>query len=468
MDVEPASRARHTRAILLIAIVAMVAAIRIAALPLRGTEDVLTWKIWAIAASKSVTTVYGVGGHPPVRGELHWLHHSTTVDYPPVALYELGVAGRVYRLFDAEFMDRPALTAAVKIPGLLFGIALTVFLWWTVLRFTGDRDRAAWVALAYWANPATILNGEVLGYLDPLMMLPAMASLVLLRLRAPEWAGASLAVAMLTKPQALLIAPIVALGAWRTGGGRALVATGIGGGVTAGVIILPYALVGALPNMWLAFGSFYARRDILSGNAANIWWIANYVLRAWNQIPRLGVVGAYLAPVRRIMAISTFQDYGLPNPRPFGTLAVVLTSGWSLWRIRRADDLAVHALGAAFIVHAFFVLSVGVHEHHMMLAVPLLALAAALRPSIRRLHWAVSLIVALNMNLFYGIGMGLGWSLPRGLLLVDSSVLLSIANIAALVWHGRVLVREAAVSVPQTGDDSSAARSHFARSAAAT
>jgi hypothetical protein len=220
--------------------------------------------------------------------------------------------------------------------------------------------------------------------------------------------------------------------------------------------------------VWLAFGSFYARRDILSGYAANVWWIANYVLRAWYQVPRLGAAGAFLAPVRRIMAVSTFRELGLPNPRPFGTASVLLASTWSLWRIRRAGDLAVHALGAAFIVHAFFVLSVGVHEHHMMLAVPLLALAAGLRPSIRRLFWAISLIVALNMNLFYGIGMGLGWSLPRGLLLVDLSVLLSIANLAALVWHGRVLVREAALAVPQAGDDSSAARSHFARSAAAT
>jgi hypothetical protein len=146
---------------------------------------------------------------------------------------------------------------------------------------------------------------------------------------------------------------------------------------------------------------------------------------------------------------------------------VLLATLWSLWRIRRASDLALHALGAAFVVHAFFVLSVGVHEHHMMLAVPLMALAAGIRPSLKPLFWSISLIVALNMNLFYGIGMGVGWSLPRGLLLVDLSVLLSIANIAALVWHGRVLVREAA-DVPQTGDDSSAARSHVARSAAAT
>ena len=465
MNVAQAAPARRTRLFLILAIVT---AIRLTALPLRGTEDVLTWKIWALAAAKNATSVYGIGGHPPVRGEVRWLHHTTTVDYPPVALYELGVAGMVYRMFDPGLVDRPALTAAVKIPGLLFGIALTLLLSWTVWRFTGDRQRAAWVALAYWANPATVLNGEVLGYLDPLMMLPAIASLVLLHLRAPDWAGASLAIAVLTKPQALLVAPILALGAWRTGGVRALVAAAAGGMLTAAVIFLPYALVGALPNVWLAFGSFYARRDILSGYAANIWWIVNYVLRAWYQVPQLGWVGAFLAPVRRILAISTFQERGFSNPRPLATALVLLATVWSLWRIRRVNDLAVHALGAAFIVHAFFVLSVGVHEHHMMLAVPLLALAAALRPAVRPLFWTVSLIVALNMNIFYGIGLGLGWSLPRGLLLVDLSVLLSIANIGALVWHSRVLVREAADAETQSNDDSSAARSHFARSAAAT
>jgi hypothetical protein len=214
----------------------------------------------------------------------------------------------------------------------------------------------------------------------------------------------------------------------------------------ASLTLLPFALAGALPNMWLAFGSFYARRDILSGNAANIWWIANYVLRAWYQLPTLGFPGAWLVPVRRIMAVSTFQEVGFPNPRPFATLGAALTSAWGLWRLRHARDLAVHALGAAFVVHAYFVLAVGVHEHHMLLAVPLLALASALRPTLRPLFFVVSAIVALNMNLFYGIGLGHGWSVPRGLLFVDLSVLLSLANIGALVWHGRLLARETRVA----------------------
>jgi Gpi18-like mannosyltransferase len=436
---------RDRRRLGIFALLFFVTAIRVISLPLRGTEDVGTWRLWLIAASKDPTTVYGVGGHPPVRGVIEWQGLSTTVDYPPFALYELGAMGVVYRLFDPEFANVRALTAAVKIPGLLFGLAFTAFLWWTTRTFTQRSDAADWVAVAYWANPATILNGEVLGYLDPLMILPAIASLVLLHLDATAWAGAALAVAMLTKPQAVLIAPIVALAAWRRGGWRTLAIAIAAGAVTATVIVLPYALIGALPNMWLAFGSFIARRDILSGYAANVWWIVNYLLRAWYQIPTLGVVGAYLAPVRRIMAVSTFQEVGFPNPRPFGSTLMLSTVGWGLWRLRSARDLAVHALGAAFVVHAFFVWSVGVHEHHMMLTVPLLALAAALRPSLRSLYWIISAIVALNMNLFYGIGLGLGWSIPRGILLIDLTVWLSVANILALLWHARVLAREASI-----------------------
>ena len=427
----------------------LIAVVRLAALPLPGTEDTDAWKIWMFAASSDVTSVYGVGGDPPIRGVVEWQALKTTVDYPPVGLYELGVAGRVYRWFDPAFADGVPLTIATKLPGLACGIALTALLWWAVRRHSGSPAAARWVVLAYWANPATILNAEALGYLDPLMMLPAIGMLVLLHEGWPMLAGTAFAIALLTKPQAILLAPILALAAWRLGSYRGAALAAVGGASTAAVIVLPFALAGALPNMWLAFGSFYARRDVLSGNAANLWWIVTYVLRAWYQIPRVGVVGAYLAPVRRILAISTIQEIGLPNPRPFGTVLVLAASAWGLWRLRDARDLARHALGAAFVVHAFFVLGVGIHEHHMMLAVPLLALAAALRPGLRPLFYVVSGIVALNLNLFNGLGRGFGWGIPRGLLVIDLSVLLAIANVAALVWHGRILAREAARVEPE-------------------
>jgi hypothetical protein len=75
--------------------------VRVAALPLPGTEDVGTWKIWAYGASHHVTHVYGVGGQPPVRGVVKWLQFETTVDYPPAALYELAIVGKLFGRYDS-------------------------------------------------------------------------------------------------------------------------------------------------------------------------------------------------------------------------------------------------------------------------------------------------------------------------------------------------------------------------------
>jgi len=420
--------------------------VRLTALPLPGTEDVTTWKIWAFGASRHVTHMYGVGGTPPVRGVVNWGSLETTGDYPPAALYVLALVGLAYRQMDPAFADSPALTAAVKIPGLLCGIGLTLLLAWTTRRITGSARAGRWAALAYWLNPATVINGEVLGYLDPLMMLPGIGAFVLLHLGAAEAAGLALSTGILMKPQGILLVPAFALAAWHTGGARAMLRAAAAGILATVALMLPFAAIGALPNMWLAFGSFYARRNILSGYAANVWWIANYALRAYYQIPRLGFPHAFFVEVWRIMAVSTFQEVGLPNPRPFASAAVAATAGWGLWRLRHSSDLAAHLLAAAFVVHAFFVLGVGVHEHHMMLAVPLLALAAALRRSLRPVFYVVSAIVALNMNLFYGIGMGIGYSIPRLLLGLDLTVILSVANIAALIWHARIVSREAGVA----------------------
>src|SRR5688500_15089873 len=78
--------------------------LRLAALPLEGTEDVLVWKTWSYAAlNQGLSRMYGVGGQPPERGLVRWGKRVTTVDYPPIALYELAAAGAVYRAFSPSF-----------------------------------------------------------------------------------------------------------------------------------------------------------------------------------------------------------------------------------------------------------------------------------------------------------------------------------------------------------------------------
>ena len=104
------------------------------------------------------------------------------------------------------------------------------------------------------------------------------------------------------------------------------------------------------------------------------------------------------------------------------------------------------ALGA-FLVHAYATLAAQVHENHLYAAVPLLCVAAAGRREFRPVLLAVSAILALNLNLFYGISEDVGYALPRGLTIIDITVVLAVVNCLALAWHGAVL-RRAATSAP--------------------
>src|SRR5215470_14532321 len=99
-------------------VVALVAGllIRAATLPLPGHDDVITWKIWSYAASRHVTHMYGVGGSPPVRGTVEWGDQWSTVDYPPVFLYEYAVVGHIFRALFPAYPDGLPLLIAVKLP----------------------------------------------------------------------------------------------------------------------------------------------------------------------------------------------------------------------------------------------------------------------------------------------------------------------------------------------------------------
>jgi hypothetical protein len=94
---------------------------------------------------------------------------------------------------------------------------------------------------------------------------------------------------------------------------------------------------------------------------------------------------------------------------------------------------------AAFLVHAYATLSAQVHENHLFAAVPLLVLASAGRRAFWPICLGVSAVVALNLNLFYGFGDGIGFALPRAITIVDLTVIVALVNCSLLVWHAAVL-----------------------------
>jgi hypothetical protein len=210
---------------------------------------------------------------------------------------------------------------------------------------------------------------------------------------------------------------------------------------TIAIVVLPFAARGAVPNLLQGVSSLL-RHDMLSATAANLWWIVTWILRAGYAVHDLGAYAAWTMTVR-ILGVSRVVELGYVNPRPIATLMAGAAMAWGFWRAYQvaapgltARAIATACASGAFAVHAYFVLSVQVHENHLYLALPLLAAAAVGLPRLREPLAALSAIFVLNLWLFYGVGRDFALP-PRRFTIVDATVLLSILNVIALVWHAR-------------------------------
>lgn len=423
--------------------------LRAAALPGPGTGDVTVWKVWSYNARRGVGGLYGVGGTPPERRVLEYAGASATVDYPPLALYELGIAGQAYwRWSNRHFPNATLLNVFVKLPSAAAEIGLGLLLFLLIRTHLGVAA-ARLAATLYWLNPAALFDASILGYLDAQYLLPAVAALAAAAGNWPALAGALLAASILTKAQGLFVAPAVALAIWTSGAPdrrvARLAAASLGGLAIGLVLVAPVIAAGGWSNMLQALGRL-AQHDMLSANAANLWWIVGYLLRVRYSMHDMGFWPAVIAPAR-ILGIQRVIDIGYPNPRTVGMLLTAAATAWAMWTAYRHTrrrghpgvDIWLIAGLAAFLVHAYATLSAQVHENHLFAAVPLLVLATAGRRAFLPICIGVSAVVALNLNLFYGCGDGIGYALPRTVTIVDVTVWLALVNCFLLSWHAAVL-----------------------------
>jgi hypothetical protein len=379
-------------------------AVRVIALPLPGTTDLPIFELWAdTASSEGVGRIYGTGGVFPERRLLERGGVRTKVNYPPLVLYEF---------IAAQTLHLP-LKALTVIADLLIVLVL-----WLGVRARAPADHTApGTALAYWLNPAAILTGSVLGYVEPLMAAPATAAVVAAGSSRAGLAGMLVAAAACTKPLALISMPATLLALIAAPGplSRAVRVARLAGGASLVTLILIAPVLwndGALNMAWSLAAPL--RDPFLSGNAANLWWLVGLV----------------------------FPQAPLDACRAFGALLTVSAGAWAITAARPRADLRLSAAAGAFSIHAYHVLAVSVHEAHLFPAVPLLALAAAGHPRLWSPFAIVSAIAVLNLDLFYGLGVGTTHLVPRSIAGVESATLLAVGNCLALVWHAMVFAGE--------------------------
>jgi Gpi18-like mannosyltransferase len=211
------------------------------------------------------------------------------VDYPPLVLDELAPVGWLFGwLTGGSFRDSVLFTVLIKAEPVIFEAAFAALLFAVLLRTAGPSP-ARWAVVAYWLNPAALLDASVGGYLDALFVLPAAASLVAATSGWPAVAGGLIAASALTKPQGLFVVPAVLIALWNAGvpaeRSRRLGLAAIGAAAVSALVVGPVVIAGAWWNMVYALRSQAAEVDVTM-EGYNFWWIAGHFLwtaYAWQR-----------------------------------------------------------------------------------------------------------------------------------------------------------------------------------------
>ncbi len=437
--------------------------LRVPGLPLRGTADVPVWKVWAYTAvTRGLAQVYPIVGRsrpPPLTlhnlelvnqgvllaGNNSYNRVSVPTDYPPGMLALLTGLGWIYQgLIAPDFADSAAFNIVLKAPLVVADAAAAWLLFALVRRRSGPgRSTVAWItALAYWCNPTVIVAGSVLGYLDALFILPLLGALAAQAVDRWGVGWAAWGLAWMLKLQGAFVGPALAILSLPRGLPR-----------LAGYATAALAVIGLCWSPFLAGGTTLGvvagmrvntQEDYLSANQANLWWLWSYF---WEWHAEGKGPGVRVA----IVPSSMIREQGIADLDAWGIglfLAFVVITGaiWAWgWRgTRRVTLPSTPSLRVADLalvplqLYAATMLLPSIHENHLMPVLPLiLALAglaaAGAAPGLARrltiLYAALTVIVGLNLVLFYGFGKGVPAPLPRLVFGFDSTVALAAVNV---------------------------------------
>jgi Gpi18-like mannosyltransferase len=343
--------------------------------------DTLAYKRWAMYAAR-----LGLGR----------VYATSDIDYPPFYAYVLYPLGKIYGWISPEALanhaDSGVLTLLVKLPPLLFDLALAGLLYYTGKRVAGSWGRSdgrRWGAIAaglYLINPAVLFDTAYWGQPDCIHSFFILAAFTSLFHR-PVWVPWTLlTLGLLMKPLAAPFFPLLLILTWARLGFARAVLGGLSALLLFAVSFTPFALAGDLRNtLDRVFGDVMLMAHT-STNAHNFWW----ALGAWrdSEAPWLGPLTATQVAMlvfAGFYAILLWKAHRLHARQPGG--------------IREPQVLAL----AFLIAFTFFMVATHMHENHMFATIPLV-LPLALVPGAlgRRALWiyaGVSIAVFLNLYL---------------------------------------------------------------------
>lgn len=288
-------------------------------------------------------------------------------DYPPFNVYLFWGFGALAKAF--SLFGTPLITYAVKLVPNLFDLATSILIYFFVRKQLSFK--LSLVASTFYAfNPAVIFNAAVWGQFDAIYTFFLVLSLLLALDSKPKMSAAAFAVGVLTKPQGIALAPLIAFVIFKKNGlKQTLFSLGVAA-VTVFLVILPFEWsnpVTFLSNIYFGAYGGYAFTSI---NAFNLWglfglWVpdGSLFILGWALFGALVVFTLYVLNKR-------FNDSGM---------LLVLFSAFMLF-------------------FGFFMLPTRIHERYLFPAISILALIFPFTKKARALYVIITATLLVNVS----------------------------------------------------------------------
>ncbi len=341
----------------------------LAAVPGHESDSILN-RGWALSAAR-----YGV-----VESYQHQIDPIPLPNNPPLTLFALSAVGHALDALQPSFLWQRLL---LKLPGILFDGLTCMLLLMLCIQWKG-RNVGMLTAFLYAIHPGILFDSAIWGQTDSIYTF-----FVLLALAGCLWqrwalVGISIALAVLTKAQAIIFLPIIFV--LLVSRPKALLVSFISALATTCIVLLPFALQGALGNvLWIYVGSvgYYPSMSL---SAYNLWW---------------ALLGVYASGT-----LDTTTFFHIFTARTTGVLLFLLALCISLYRERKhflSNQVLLPSLLyiASLTSFSFFLLCTQMHERYLYpfftLGLPLVFLSQ----KIAWTYFITSVLFTLNLLAFH-------------------------------------------------------------------
>jgi Gpi18-like mannosyltransferase len=325
--------------------------------------------------------------------------YRSGINYPPLyitMLYFMGVLQTARGL--PISLAQPDMLFMLKIVPLVAELVMigAVGVWVRRRKVIIRWAIPAWLAV----SPGVIIITAWRGQVDSIVILFMVLALIMLNRDQPRWAWAMYALAILTKPLAIFIGPLLLVLTFRRYGWlQGTLCLAIFAAILTAVCF-PFVIGSGLDNVAQIYLGIAGHNTEITAHALNFWYLANpsYPVIPHDELVVLGPLSAH------------FTAYLI-----FGVLSLLV-----LLHVWRNPQKRYEFVWAAALNLGFFVFLTGVFERYLYYAAVLLPIAVAQEGQL----WGVALGVTYTMTLnniniwidnhYDNLGDWLGWFLWWG------------------------------------------------------